>query len=239
VSLRRTLNRPDWRGRLWQTIYAGGYACLKGAVALTFSPFFRVRMVGPPVRLPATGGVLICPNHTSYLDPAFVQIPIKRRVTYVMTNDFYKSPWGRWFFKLVGAIPVGSPRLARKGLRRAEALLRMGHAVVVFPEGRLSRDDSLSPGQRGIARLALRAGVPVYPLAVCGARRALAPGRLRPTRTHVRMRFARPLSFEGPRTREGEQAFADDVMDRIARTRTWIYKRHPARIGPRWYPERP
>ena len=75
--------------------------------------------------------MIFCANHASYLDPAFVQIVIRRRVTFVMTNDFYRLPWGRWFFDLVGAIPVGGARLSRTGVRRTIAHVKRGHSVVV------------------------------------------------------------------------------------------------------------
>ena len=151
------LNRPGRRGRAWRLAYEAGYACLRGVTALIFGPFFRVRRIGPPPPLPE-GGVVLCPNHASYLDPAFVQLCMPRRVTFVMTNDFYANRWGRWFFGLVGAVPVGPGRQARAGLRRAIALARRGHAVVLFPEGRLSRDGTMHRGQRGIAILARRDG---------------------------------------------------------------------------------
>lgn len=224
MSVVSWLNRPGPVRWIWRPGYELFYAGLKTGVALVCGPLFRVRRVGRRANLPRRGLVL-CPNHASYLDPAFLQLVLRRRVTFVMTNNFYRTRWGRWFFGLVGAIPVGTGRLARKGLRRSIAAVRRGHAVVVFPEGRLSRDGSLGPGQRGIGILARRTGAPIYPVGIVGSMAAWPKGRRYPGRAHVRIAFAAPITWASQAhesTREGEQAFADDLMARIARAHAFI-----------------
>lgn len=204
--------------RTWRALYEGIYFVLECVTRLLFRPLFRVRRVGPLPRLPE-GGVLLCPNHQSYLDPALLQLVWRRRMTFVMTNDFYSSPSARWFFRLVGAIPVARGKLARDSLRRAEALLRIGGAVVVFPEGRLSIDGSLHRGQRGVAVVARRARVPVLPVAIAGSIRAWPRGARWLRKADVRIAFGTPRSWEGPPDRESEQAFADSVMLEISELR--------------------
>ena len=201
--------------RVWQGIYEFFYAGLKGATALLFRPLFRARVIGKRPHLPH-GGVLLCPNHQSYLDPAFVQLVTPRRVTFVMTNAFYASRYARWFFRLVGAMPVGSGRLALTTTRRAAALLRMGNALVVFPEGKLSVDGTLSPAQRGIALLARRGRVPVVPVAIEGSRNAWPRGAKWLRRADVRVAFGAPLRCDSAGGRVADQRFADDVLERIA-----------------------
>ncbi len=209
------LNRPGPRGRIWRRTYEFGYSCLRGITSLIFGPIFRIRRIGPLPPLPE-GGVVLCPNHASYLDPAFVQLCMDRRVTFVMTNEFYAQRWGRWFFALVGAVPVGRGRMAWKGLRRAIALARRGHAVVLFPEGRLSRDGTMHSAQRGIAILARRAGVPVFPVAIAGSMRAWRHGEKRPRRANVRVAFGQePMIWSGEAGRGAQRAFADELLARI------------------------
>ncbi|MDJ0974308.1 MAG: lysophospholipid acyltransferase family protein [Planctomycetota bacterium] len=229
------LNRPGPFGRAWRRAYEWGYACLRGVTALIFGPFFRVRRIGPLPEFPE-GGLVLCPNHASYLDPAFVQLCVHRRVIFVMTNDFYARRWGRWFFTLVGAIPVGRGRLARTGLRRAIAHARRGHVVVVFPEGRLSRDGNLHRAQRGIAILARRARVPVYPMAIVGSMRAWRHGARRPRRANVRVTFGQePMTWSGEPGRGAQQAFADELMRRITALRTSLLNGTPHRFDRHTY----
>lgn len=232
MSLSSWLNAPGFRGQVWRVLYEGGYACLKSVVHFCFRPLFHLRHLGPEPRVPE-GGVVICANHASYLDPAFVQLVIRRRVTFVMTNDFYARPAGRWFFKLVGAVPVGRGRMARKGLRRAMALVRRGHAIVIFPEGRLSTDGRPTRAQRGIARLAWRTGVPIVPVGIVGNFRAWPVGARWLTRSDVRVKFGRPLRWAGGTarpSREEQQAFADALMGKIGDLRRIIQGRAPSEL---------
>jgi 1-acyl-sn-glycerol-3-phosphate acyltransferase len=205
----------DLFARSWRALYEFGYLGLQGVTHLMFRPFFRIRRVGPRTPLPE-GGVLLCPNHESYLDPAMVQIAApRRRLVFVMTNDFYSSPAARWFFRLVGALPIARGRLAWRSVRRATALLRMGRAIVVFPEGRLSREGEMSPAQRGVSVLARAGRAPVVPVAILGSRRAWPRGARWFSRANVRVAFGEPIAWHGRHDREGEQAFADEVLERV------------------------
>jgi 1-acyl-sn-glycerol-3-phosphate acyltransferase len=227
VSLRAWLNRPGPLGRVWRYGYEGGYNFLRAVVHLVFRCVFRIRQVGGSPRIPP-GGVLFCANHCSYLDPAFVQLVVRRRITFVMTNDFYERPWGRWFFRLVGAVPVARGRMARRGMQRAVALLRRGHAVGLFPEGRLSRDGTLSAPQRGVALIARLGRASVVPMGIAGNFRAWPHGTRVPRRSNVRVAFGRPLPAPvrgRMQTREDEQAFAAEIMRRIALARAYA-ERH-------------
>jgi 1-acyl-sn-glycerol-3-phosphate acyltransferase len=210
--------------RAWRALYEAVYFAIESGTRLLCRPLFLVRRVGRAPVLPA-GGVLLCPNHQSYLDPPLVQLVVPRRVTFVMTNDFYRSRVGNWFFRLVGALPVGAGADARVTLRRASALLRTGAAVVMFPEGRLSPDGNLQRPQRGVAVLARRTGVPVIPVAIEGSHRAWAKGARWGRRGDVRIAFGEPLVWSGPGGRQAEQAFADGLMAAIADTRASIPRR--------------
>ncbi len=229
MSASSWLNRHPRINRLWMPAFEFGYVCLKTAVAIFFGPIWRVRRVGRRAHVPS-GGVVLCPNHASYLDPAFVQLVVRRRLIFVMTENFYRLSWGRWFFKLVGAVSIGSGRSARKGLRRSMALVRRGHAIVVFPEGRLTTDGHLNRAQRGIGRLARRAGVPVIPVGIAGARHAWGKGTGGPGKARVRVAFGRPIVWGGDPTlanRAAEQQFADRVMASIAETKAWVQAHSP------------
>jgi len=206
-------------GRWWRRLYEVGYLGLQGLTTLLFRPLFLVRRVGARSALPP-GGLLLCPNHESYLDPALVQLALpRRRLTFVMTNAFYGAPYVRAFFRLVGAIPVAPGRLAWDSVRRAAALLRMGRAVVVFPEGRLSRTGEMGPAQRGVAVLARAGHAQVLPVAIAGSRRAWPRGAHWLRRANVRIAVGEPMRFDGPPGRDSEQAFADEILARVSQLR--------------------
>ncbi len=218
-TLRRRLNRPGWLGRAWRATYEVGYAAFKTVVMLGTSPMFRVRRVGRRARVPRGERIVLCPNHESYLDPAFVQMVVRRRVTFVMTNDFYARRPMRWFFALVGAIPVAGGRMARQGLRRAIATTKLGSVVGIFPEGRLSRDGRRGPAQRGIAVIARRTDASIVPVGILGSRRAWPHGAPHPRSARVLIGFGPPMRWTPPPPhvplRDAELAFGAELMARI------------------------
>ncbi len=211
----------QWLARAWHGLYEFFYGWLKGFTTILFRALFRVRRVGSHGRLPP-GGLILCPNHQSYLDPAFVQLVVERRVTFVMTNAFYSSRGAHWFFRLVGALPVGSGRLALTTMKRAAALLRLGNALVVFPEGRLSEDGSLHPAQRGVAILSRRGRAPIIPVAIEGSRHAWRKGGKWMRKADVRLAFGAAIACDSAGGREADQQFADEILARIARLKAAI-----------------
>jgi len=218
--------------RAYRIAYEFVYRCMKGVATMLSGPLFRVRRIGHREKLPP-GGIIICANHASYLDPAFVQLVVKRRLVFVMTNDFYKRAWGRWFFKLVDAVPIGSGKMARSGLKRAIALVMRGQAVGIFPEGRLSRDGKPNPAQRGIAIVARRTGATIVPAGIAGSMRAWRRGAKRPSRAHVRVKFGEPIRWaDGPWTpsRADEQAFADMLLQRSLELKRLAEEDAPSRF---------
>jgi 1-acyl-sn-glycerol-3-phosphate acyltransferase len=207
----RLAARPVFRHRPWSAFEVAWSALYE-----LFRPLFRVRRVGGSGAVPA-GGVLLCANHQSYLDPAFVQLVVARRLTFLMTTDFYEVPLARGFYRLCGAVPVESgTRRASASIRRARALIRLGRAVVVFPEGRISPPGALGRLQRGVAVLARTARVPVVPVAIDGSARAWPKGARRFHRADVRVAVGEPFLYEGPATREGEHAFVERLSARIS-----------------------
>ncbi|MDF1700019.1 MAG: lysophospholipid acyltransferase family protein [Planctomycetota bacterium] len=231
MSVSAWLNRPGLLGFFWRLAYGLGYEAFKSMVGFVFRPIWGVRRVGPPAALPRQGGVILCPNHTSYLDPAFVQLVVRRRLVFVMTARFYDQPRTRWFYKLVGAVPIGTGgRAARKGIRKAMALVKRGHAVVIFPEGRLSQDGHLNSAQRGIGSIARRTGAPVIPVALAGAIHAWPKGAPKPAAARVRVAFGKPMRYDEPEPngrKPAEQAFADQVLRAIAHGKAELQARAP------------
>ena len=206
--------------RIWDWAYGLGYGALRATVLLVFRPLFLVRRVGPPPAVP-DGGWILCANHASYLDPAFLQLVLEHRIVFVMTIDFYARPWGRWFFRLVGAIPVASGRLAKQGLEKAVRLLRKGTPIAIFPEGRLSPDGAFSAPQRGVAVIARMGRAPILPAGIYGNLSAWPKGAPRPRRSDVRIAFGPLLDppVAQPPGRQEERAYTKRIMDAVAQAR--------------------
>src|SRR6202034_3171000 len=84
-----------------------------------------------------------------------------------------------------------SDRALRSGLR----VLAEGNVLGIYPEGTRSPDGRLYRGRTGVARLALKAGVPVLPVAMVDTDRVQPPGQVLPHITRVGVRIGAPLDF--------------------------------------------
>ena len=118
-------------------------------------PMYRIRAHGPGAdQLPEQGPLLLIANHTSYFDPFWVAKVTPRRLTPMMTSDFYDLPVIRWLMaKVVRAIRVPRTTFRREAPELVEAaeVLRQGGCVLLFPESILRRKEEvlLRPFGRG------------------------------------------------------------------------------------------
>ncbi|WP_127843237.1 lysophospholipid acyltransferase family protein [Actinomyces wuliandei] len=166
--------------------------------------------------IPADGGFVAVANHLSDLDSltAMRSIVDAGVPIYSLTkSSLFRVPVLGSVLRAGGQIPVQRSSSAASGsLAEAERVLRAGEAVMVFPEGTLSRDPLKWPmtGKTGAARLAMATGVPVLPMGQWGAHMILDTYsvRLRPLpRKDVRVRIGEPLDLS---------RFGSDVTDREA-----------------------
>jgi 1-acyl-sn-glycerol-3-phosphate acyltransferase len=176
---------------------------------LTLPAFFaRVRVLGRK-HLPRTGPVLLAPTHRARWDALLLPHAAGRRVTgrdcrFMVTVDEMKGLQG-WFLHRLGCFPVDQGRPTLASLRYAVDLLASGQQLVVFPEGRIRRDDGPIRLHQGLARLAmLTAGqgveLPVLPVGIAYSHPRPHPGEA------AAVCFGEPLRPEG-QGRDAARAF--------------------------------
>jgi 1-acyl-sn-glycerol-3-phosphate acyltransferase len=146
--------------------------------------------------LPSRPCVLVA-NHSSHADTAALvaALPARRRPMVAAAADYwFDRPVRRFACRaLVNAFPVRRTGGGRADLARAADLLAAGHDVIVYPEGRRSRDGSIGPFHSGAAHLADLAGAPLVPVGIRGTRELLpVHGRLR--RTTVTVHIGQPAT---------------------------------------------
>jgi 1-acyl-sn-glycerol-3-phosphate acyltransferase len=181
--------------------------------------FWKVRVEGEE-HIPATGPAILAANHASFLDPWFYGFHIRKRDLHNLINARWYNRSGFWqrFFDAGGAVPI-APGDVRETSRRVGAALGEGKIILIYPEGRISRDGRLGPGRSGTGFLAAQHGVPVIP---CGARGnfdILPAHRRIPRRRPLRLRIGEPMVFPGSPVshpdRTSVRAFVDELMERI------------------------
>ncbi|MFM8606185.1 MAG: lysophospholipid acyltransferase family protein [Cyanobium sp.] len=180
---------------------------------LALPAWFRSIEVLDAHHLPRSGPVLLAPTHRARWDALILPHAAGRRVTgrdcrFMVTVDEMKGLQG-WFLHRLGCFPVDQRRPTTASLRYAVDLLAQGQQLVVFPEGRIHRDDSPIRLQQGLGRLAqLAAGrgvaVPVVPVGIAYSRPQPRPGG------SAALCFGAPLEVGGS-GREAARSFTTDL----------------------------
>lgn len=177
---------------------------------------FRLRAHGVD-NLPADGGYLLVPNHSSYADPFLHARPQRRHLRFMAKDSMFRWPVVRRVMRAGGGFPVRRGQGDDFAMELARRLLRAGHPVVVYPEGTRFRSSAeLGPAKRGFARLALEVGVPVVPAATWGVKERHVYGRPRWRRPRATVVYGEPMRFDGLEpTPENVDHVRDQVWSRV------------------------
>ena len=125
------------------------------------------------------GGFIAAPNHCTEIDPLVVGHMLynqKRMPRFLAKAGLFKVPVLGFVLRATKQIPVErSTSGANRSLQIAKEVVDEGGAIIIYPEGTLTRDPELWPmkGHTGAARMALESGIPVVPIAHWGAHELL------------------------------------------------------------------
>jgi len=174
-------------------------------------------------RLPTEGPAILCPNHISFIDSAFLTFTMPRNVSFIGKAEYMDSWKTKFLFPAMGMIPVdrsGGPK-STGALDAAEVVLQRGELFGIFPEGTRSRDGTLGKGRTGAARLAMTVGCPIYPVGIIGTDEIQPPGAKAPKlRRSAQIKIGRPIKPERYLDRSTEhlawRSMIDEVMFEIS-----------------------
>src|SRR5579864_3796374 len=152
-------------------------------------PYRAVRMIGVPllrlcfrfdvdgrVNIPRSGNYVVIANHLNWLDEfaLLLLFPVEPRLhfladpTILVTRRFQ---W--WLIRTTGGyVPVVRERHGDPALfHHVDHCLQVGGAVAIFPEANYGpREGELLPFHKGFAHFAIKAAVPVIPVALSGTK---------------------------------------------------------------------
>jgi 1-acyl-sn-glycerol-3-phosphate acyltransferase len=178
-----------------------------GRILLAVS-FIRVRAEGLEKIDPNACYVFVA-NHTSFMDIPAILSKVPSQFRFFAKKGLFSIPFLGTHLKRAGHIPVlrSSPRASLKSMTQgAEMIARTGISVLLFPEGgRTAAGKGLREFREGAAYIAIKAGVPVVPIAIVGLERLLPMGSV-----HIRsgrgvLRLGDPIPTAGmtPKDRTG------------------------------------
>jgi 1-acyl-sn-glycerol-3-phosphate acyltransferase len=160
---------------------------------MVISRFYHRAIIKTPQYLPPRGpGILVC-NHISGLDPLLLQSALSRAVVWMMAAEYYRINGLNWFLRQIDAIPVDRSGRDLMATRAALRALEAGRILGVFPEGRIAATQEFLPFQVGVAMMAIKAKVPIYPAYVEGTQRGKTMVDAFRARNESVVAFGRPL----------------------------------------------
>jgi 1-acyl-sn-glycerol-3-phosphate acyltransferase len=153
----------------------------------------RVRVVGTE-RIPA-GVCLFVANHTSSADAPAVVGAIPRRIAILLKESLFRFPLVGSAFRLARFIPVNRRERdsALGSLEKAIEELRGGQSFLIYPEGTRSPDGRLQEFKKGAVVMAIKAGVPIVPVACSGAHRVMEKRSMQIHPGEILVEFLEPI----------------------------------------------
>ncbi len=162
-------------------------------------------------RVPKEGGVVICANHTSFLDPILVLMAAtkKRQIHVVAKAELFKIPVLNWILKGIEMIPVKRGASDISAFKECLRVLRNGELLLIFPEGTRVKEGQEAEAHPGAIVMAARSNVPVMPVYIGKKKRLFR-------KTDVIFGEPYMLQFEGRKpTPEESQRMTRELMEKI------------------------
>lgn len=179
--------------------------------------------------VPASGGVMLVPNHFSFLDHFFTGIPLRRKIQFMGKSQLFKPPMD-FVYSHGGVFPVMRGKGDDEAFISAGEILKRGGVVQLYAEGGRSRDYWPKTAKRGPGILALSADMPVVPVAIYGSQ--FLRDLKRRGFPKVTVRYGKPIKFDhiAEPTREHEITAAREIFRRV----TDMWYEMDAELEPRW-----
>lgn len=221
--------RHRWRSNALQaptfllaTVFFGTIALIASLFAKTGRTQHRIARVWARACLRISGAQLIvrgaenlakhpvavyAANHTSYMDTPviFASLPFQFRI--LAKKELWSMPFIGWYLNRSGQIPIdaANPRATLSSLSGGVKALRSGMPLFVFPEGSRTPDGELQTFLAGAAFLAIRAQVPVVPVALSGVYDLLPMHTRHFFPCAMTMTIGEPISTDGLTPRQTDQ----------------------------------
>ena len=189
------------------------YSLVRTCVVIYGLLFFRETCISSD-KVPASGPVILAPNHFSFMDHFFLGAFTRRKVRFMAKSQLFSGPL-KFIYTHGGVFPVRRGHQDEEAFVTAETVLARGDIVVMYAEAGRSRSGELGKPRHGLGRLALETGATVVPTAIAGTERVRNWRRLQFPK--VTVQFGEPVRFEqlSDPTRDQAQAASEVVFDRV------------------------
>ncbi|MDN3505111.1 MAG: (d)CMP kinase [Rhabdochlamydiaceae bacterium] len=201
-------------------VYRSVISIIRGAMRLLYS----VKVYGANT-IPK-GSAILASNHVSFLDPPILAVCSSTPLHFLARATLFKHFLFGRFIKYLNAHPISGGVNDVSLFNEIEKLILQGKNVLMFPEGRRSRDGKLQPFKRGLGWIVSRTGAHVVPVYLDGAFEAWPRKRKLPfIFKKITCVFGKPLYFprEGKLTEKGfHDKISKQVYEKVAELKLWV-----------------
>ena len=192
------------------------YTFARGLVKIYYKFMFRMDIQGEE-HIPTEGGVVLCCNHMSNLDPTTMAAFVKRPVRYIAKKELFEKRWSAKLLSSLGAFPVDRQTTDMKALKTAIKLLKNGEALGIFAEGTRVKEGEAKAAKAGVALFSLKGEAPIVPICISSKYKF---------RSIVHIRYGEPIyldEYKGQKvTTEMMEEITEKVMEKVREMRVEV-----------------
>jgi 1-acyl-sn-glycerol-3-phosphate acyltransferase len=180
---------------------------------------FRVEVRGGE-NIPEKGAFILASNHRSNIDPVLLATSVNRKLFFLAKAELFENHVISFILKKLNCIELRRSGEDKAALKKGLKVLRSGRGLLLFPEGKRSKDNFLGRGKPGLSLFAFATGVTVVPVFITGTEKVLPIGSRMISLSKIIVVFGEPLyakkNIDHNARKSEYQHFVDKIMEAIA-----------------------
>jgi len=146
-------------------------------------------------------------NHQSHFDVIAVFSVLPLTVRFLAKKELFRIPLFGWAIAAVGMIRIdrSNREKALQSMDKAQAIIKKGVSVVIFPEGTRSLDGKVQDFKKGAFVIAIKGNLPIVPVSISGSRFILKKHTARIRPGVIKIVIDKPVATKGYTYNDREQ----------------------------------
>ena len=132
-------------------------------------------------------------NHFSFLDLPILIAAIKKPIIVPFKSNFFNRFIEGSLSHLVNGVPVKNGTMCKESLQVIIKNVKEGKSLLIAPEGKISRNGKLQEFRDGSSFIAFKTGIPVVPVAIINADKALPLKKILPRPYKIKVKIGKPI----------------------------------------------